>query len=104
MRKLAFFAPLAATLAVAAMAGCAVVGGDVVEVAPQYDPSHNTAHVAAQMHAMQQAQAAAGAAAAAGLAALGGIASRFITDVSRLEPEDLPPPGLLPPLWPLQAW
>ncbi len=31
------------------MAGMEVVGGDVVEVAPQYDPSTNTAHVAAQM-------------------------------------------------------
>lgn len=26
-----------------------IIGGDVVEVAPQYDPSHNTAHVGAQM-------------------------------------------------------
>lgn len=31
------------------VAGLQVVGGDVVEVAPQYDPSTNTAHVAAQM-------------------------------------------------------
>ncbi|MEE4161483.1 MAG: arginase family protein [Woeseiaceae bacterium] len=26
-----------------------IVGGDVVEVAPQYDPTTNTAHVAAQL-------------------------------------------------------
>lgn len=31
------------------MAGLDIVGGDVVEVAPEYDPSHNTAHVGAQM-------------------------------------------------------
>ncbi|HSG88283.1 MAG TPA: agmatinase [Pseudomonadales bacterium] len=31
------------------MAGLNIVGGDVVEVAPEYDPSHNTAHVGAQM-------------------------------------------------------
>jgi agmatinase len=31
------------------LAGCDVVGGDVVEVAPQYDSTTNTAHVAAQM-------------------------------------------------------
>ncbi|MEE4300150.1 MAG: agmatinase [Pseudomonadales bacterium] len=31
------------------LAGLDIVGGDVVEVAPQYDPSHNTAHVGAQM-------------------------------------------------------
>ena len=31
------------------LAGARVIGGDVVEVAPQYDPSFNTAHVAAQM-------------------------------------------------------
>ncbi len=31
------------------LAGIDVVGGDVVEVAPQYDPSNNTAHVGAQM-------------------------------------------------------
>lgn len=29
--------------------GINIVGGDVVEVAPQYDPSHNTAHAGAQM-------------------------------------------------------
>jgi len=29
--------------------GLNVVGGDVVEVAPQYDPTSNTAHVAAQV-------------------------------------------------------
>lgn len=29
--------------------GIDVVGGDVVEVAPQYDPTANTAHVGAQM-------------------------------------------------------
>jgi agmatinase len=31
------------------LAGLDVVGGDVVEVAPEYDASHNTAHVGAQM-------------------------------------------------------
>ncbi|MEM6709533.1 MAG: arginase family protein, partial [Pseudomonadota bacterium] len=31
------------------LAGRNIVGGDVVEVAPQYDPSPNTAHVGAQM-------------------------------------------------------
>lgn len=31
------------------LAGLAVVGGDVVEVAPQYDATTNTVHVAAQM-------------------------------------------------------
>lgn len=31
------------------LAGLDIVGGDVVEVAPEYDPSHNTAHVGAQM-------------------------------------------------------
>lgn len=31
------------------MRGLHVVGGDVVEVAPQYDPTSNTAHVAAQV-------------------------------------------------------
>lgn len=31
------------------MAGANIIGGDVVEVAPQYDPTTNTAHVAAQM-------------------------------------------------------
>ena len=31
------------------LAGLTVLGGDVVEVAPQYDPSTNTAHVGAQM-------------------------------------------------------
>ena len=32
-----------------ALAGLEIVGGDVVEVAPQYDPSTNTAQVGAQM-------------------------------------------------------
>lgn len=31
------------------LVGLDIVGGDVVEVAPEYDPSHNTAHVGAQM-------------------------------------------------------
>ncbi|MEE4360858.1 MAG: agmatinase [Pseudomonadales bacterium] len=31
------------------LAGLRIIGGDVVEVAPEYDPSHNTAHVGAQM-------------------------------------------------------
>jgi len=29
--------------------GLNIIGGDVVEVAPQYDPTTNTAHVAAQL-------------------------------------------------------
>src|SRR4051812_2525666 len=32
-----------------ALTGLSIVGGDVVEVAPQYDPSTNTAQVGAQM-------------------------------------------------------
>ena len=31
------------------LAGLDIVGGDVVEVAPQYDPSTNTAQIGAQM-------------------------------------------------------
>jgi agmatinase len=31
------------------LAGANIIGGDVVEVAPEYDPSHNTAHAGAQM-------------------------------------------------------
>jgi len=31
------------------LAGIDVIGGDVVEIAPQYDPSTNTAQVGAQM-------------------------------------------------------
>jgi agmatinase len=31
------------------LAGMNIVGADVVEVAPQYDATSNTAHVAAQM-------------------------------------------------------
>ncbi len=31
------------------MAGANIIGGDVVEVAPQYDPTSNTAHIGAQM-------------------------------------------------------
>ena len=31
------------------MKGLNIVGGDVVEVAPQYDPTTNTAHHGAQM-------------------------------------------------------
>ncbi len=31
------------------LAGIDIVGGDVVEVAPQYDPTTNTAQVAAQV-------------------------------------------------------
>jgi guanidinopropionase len=32
-----------------ALKGCNIIGGDVVEIAPQYDATSNTAHVAAQM-------------------------------------------------------
>ena len=31
------------------LAGMKIIGGDVMEVAPQYDPTTNTAHVAAQL-------------------------------------------------------
>jgi guanidinopropionase len=31
------------------LAGCNIIGADVVEVAPQYDATTNTAHVAAQV-------------------------------------------------------
>ncbi len=31
------------------LAGVTIVGGDVVEVAPQYDPTSNTAQCAAQV-------------------------------------------------------
>jgi agmatinase len=41
--------PREALAIVRGMAGLDIVGGDVVEVAPQYDPSSNTAHVAAQV-------------------------------------------------------
>ena len=29
--------------------GLNIIGGDVVEIAPQYDPTSNTAHIGAQM-------------------------------------------------------
>jgi agmatinase len=41
--------PLQAQMIVRSLAGRNIIGGDVVEVAPQYDPTTNTAHVAAQM-------------------------------------------------------
>ena len=41
--------PLQAQLIVRSLKGLNIVGGDVVEVAPQYDPTTNTAHVAAQL-------------------------------------------------------
>lgn len=41
--------PREALAIVRGMAGLDIVGGDVVEVAPQYDPTSNTAHVAAQV-------------------------------------------------------
>ena len=41
--------PLQVQLIVRALKGLPLIGGDVVEVAPQYDPSTNTAHVAAQL-------------------------------------------------------
>lgn len=41
--------PLQVQLIVRSLKGLPIVGGDVVEVAPQYDPTSNTAHVAAQL-------------------------------------------------------
>ena len=41
--------PLEAQRLLRGLAGLPVIGGDVVEVAPQYDPSSNTAHVGATM-------------------------------------------------------
>ena len=41
--------PLEAQRLLRGLAGLPLVGGDVVEVAPQYDPSANTAHVGASM-------------------------------------------------------
>jgi agmatinase len=41
--------PREALAIVRGMAGLDIVGGDVVEVAPQYDSTSNTAHVAAQV-------------------------------------------------------
>jgi agmatinase len=41
--------PREALAIVRGMAGMDIVGGDVVEVAPQYDATTNTAQVAAQM-------------------------------------------------------
>jgi len=41
--------PLQVQMIVRSLKGLNIVGGDVVEVAPQYDPTTNTAQVAAQM-------------------------------------------------------
>ena len=41
--------PLEAQMLIRGLAGLPIAGGDVVEVAPQYDPSANTAHVGASM-------------------------------------------------------
>ncbi len=41
--------PLEAQRILRGLAGLPIIGGDVVEVAPQYDPSSNTAHVGASM-------------------------------------------------------
>ncbi|MGE0626778.1 MAG: agmatinase [Hyphomicrobiaceae bacterium] len=41
--------PREAMAMIRAVAGLDIVGGDVVEVAPQYDATRNTAHIAAQM-------------------------------------------------------
>lgn len=41
--------PLQVQMLLRQLAGMHIVGGDVVEVAPQYDATTNTAHVAAQM-------------------------------------------------------
>ena len=41
--------PLQVQMIIRSLAGLNIVGGDVVEVAPQYDPTTNTAQVGAQM-------------------------------------------------------
>lgn len=41
--------PLQVQIMLRELAGLKIIGGDVVEVAPQYDPTTNTAHVAAQL-------------------------------------------------------
>jgi guanidinopropionase len=41
--------PLQVQMMLRGLKGMDIVGGDVVEVAPQYDPTSNTAHVAAQL-------------------------------------------------------
>ncbi len=41
--------PLQVQMMLRELRGLNIVGGDVVEVAPQYDPTTNTAHVAAQL-------------------------------------------------------
>ena len=41
--------PLEAQIMVRSLAGRTITGGDVVEIAPQYDPTSNTAHVGAAM-------------------------------------------------------
>ena len=41
--------PLQVQMMLRELKGLNIVGGDVVEVAPQYDPTTNTAHVAAQL-------------------------------------------------------
>ena len=41
--------PLQVQTIIRALKGCKIIGGDVVEIAPQYDPTSNTAHVGAQM-------------------------------------------------------
>ena len=41
--------PLQVQMLLREMKGLNIIGGDVVEVAPQYDPTTNTAHVAAQL-------------------------------------------------------
>ena len=41
--------PLQVQIIIRSLKGLPLIGGDIVEVAPQYDPSTNTAHVAAQL-------------------------------------------------------
>jgi guanidinopropionase len=41
--------PLQVQMMLRELKGMDIIGGDVVEVAPQYDPTSNTAHVAAQL-------------------------------------------------------
>jgi agmatinase len=41
--------PLQVQMMLRELTGMNIIGGDVVEVAPQYDPTTNTAHVAAQL-------------------------------------------------------
>ena len=49
MMRILRLTPLQVQMMLRELVGMDIIGGDVVEVAPQYDPSTNTAHVAAQL-------------------------------------------------------